>query len=83
MGCCGGSGVDDFINLRRAIPAQCRDTVTGNAFYYGCADEITWLLEQRSSWITGLAILLCAKKIVNIVLSTILIQLHQKEEERR
>lgn len=82
MGCCGGNGIDDYINSRRAIPAQCRDTVTGNAFYYGCADEITWLLEQRSSWIMGLAVLLCAKKVVNAVLSAILVQLLQKEERR-
>ncbi|KAK9497697.1 hypothetical protein O3M35_004372 [Rhynocoris fuscipes] len=83
MGCCGGDGPDDYINLRRAIPTQCRDTVTGNAFFYGCADEITWLLEQRSSWVTALVILLCAKKVVNAVLSAILLQLHQKEEREQ
>lgn len=80
MGCCGGESYNDYINLNRAIPTECRDTVTGNTFFYGCADEITWLLETPAIWVAALALVLCAKKIVNAVLSTILIHLIVEEE---
>ncbi|CAH1393096.1 unnamed protein product [Nezara viridula] len=75
VGCCGGEGYNDYIRLHRALPSECRDSVTGHTHYYSCADSISWILEGRSSWITGLAILLCAKKMLNAVLSTVLIHL--------
>jgi len=78
MACCGANGPDDYIDMKRALPSHCRDQVTGNTYYYGCADEMTWFLEQRSGWIIALALLLCCKKIINAVLSTILIQLKLK-----
>ncbi|XP_014260713.1 tetraspanin-2A [Cimex lectularius] len=81
IGCCGAEGPDDYINLRRPLPTNCRDTVTGNAYYYGCADELTWFLEQRSAWVSGLVIFLCCKKIVNAVLSIVLMQILKLQEE--
>ncbi|BES91301.1 Tetraspanin family [Nesidiocoris tenuis] len=78
IGCCGANGVDDYFNMKRAVPNQCRDSVTGNVYFYGCADELTWFLEQRSSWLIGLVIALCCKKMLNAVLTAILIQLVQK-----
>lgn len=75
VGCCGGSSYEDYIKLQRALPTECRDPVTGNTFFYGCADEISWRLETPATWIAGLVLVLCAKKIINAVLSTILIQL--------
>lgn len=75
VGCCGGSGYNDYINLNRALPTECRDPVTGNTFFYGCADEITWRLEAPATWIAALVLVLCAKKVLNAVLSTIVIQL--------
>lgn len=82
MGCCGANGPNDYINLQRALPVECRDTVTGNAFFYGCADEITWYLEQKSSWISGLAIGLCSINVLDAVLSIILAQLRKVEIDR-
>lgn len=44
--------------LRQPLPATCRDTVTGNAFFHGCVDELTWFLEDKSGWVAGLAMAL-------------------------
>ncbi|KAL1110183.1 hypothetical protein AAG570_008260 [Ranatra chinensis] len=83
MGCCGADGPNDYLTLRRALPTQCRDTVTGNAFFYGCADELTWFLEQRSSWISGVACVLCFLNIVNASLTLVLSQAIKKEQRRQ
>lgn len=44
--------------MRQPLPSTCRDTVTGNAFFHGCVDELTWLLEDKSGWVAGLAMTL-------------------------
>lgn len=54
--------------LRQPLPASCRDTVTGNAFFHGCVDELTWFLEDKSVWIAAIAIALstvCVSIIYN------------------
>lgn len=58
IGCCGADGSDDYISLRQPLPSTCRNTITGNPFYYGCVDELTWLLEDKSGWVAGLAMTL-------------------------
>lgn len=58
IGCCGADGSNDYITMRQPLPFTCRDTVTGNAFFHGCVDELTWLLEDKSGWIAGLAMTL-------------------------
>lgn len=58
IGCCGADGSNDYIIMRQPLPSTCRDTVTGNAFFHGCVDELTWLLEDKSSWVAGLAMTL-------------------------
>lgn len=81
VGCCGADGPNDYILLRQPLPTECRNTVTGNAFSYGCVDELTWFLEDKSGWIAGIAMVLAAINVVNAVMSTILIQAIKKEEE--
>ncbi|XP_067000765.1 tetraspanin-2A [Anabrus simplex] len=81
IGCCGADGPNDYINLYKPLPTECRDTVTGNAFFYGCVDELTWFFEDKSAWLTGLALTLCFINVINTVLSTILIQALNKEQE--
>lgn len=49
----------DYITLRKPLPTECRNTVTGNAFFYGCVEEISWFLEGRSGWLAGLSLGLC------------------------
>lgn len=44
--------------MRQPLPATCRDSVTGNAFFHGCVDELTWFLEDKSGWVAGLAMAL-------------------------
>lgn len=41
--------------LRQPLPFECRDTVTGNAFFNGCVDELTWYLEDKSIWAAAMA----------------------------
>lgn len=47
------------MNMRKPLPAECRDTVTGNAYYYGCVEELTWYLEEKSGWLAGIAMAAC------------------------
>ncbi|XP_012269913.1 tetraspanin-2A [Athalia rosae] len=81
IGCCGANGPMDYLNLLKPLPTECRDSVTGNAFFHGCVDELTWFLEARSGWLAGLAMSICMLHVVLAVLSLILIQAIKKEEE--
>lgn len=63
IGCCGADGPNDYLALRHALPTECRDTVTGNAFFYGCAEEVTWFLEYKSRWTTNIAIAIAALEV--------------------
>ncbi|XP_060874026.1 tetraspanin-2A [Metopolophium dirhodum] len=81
IGCCGADGPNDYLSLRKALPTECRDTVTGNAFFYGCADEVTWFLEDKSRWTTNIAISIAALEMLISVLSVILVKALQKEEK--
>lgn len=63
IGCCGADGPNDYLSLRKPLPTECRDTVTGNAFFYGCADEMTWFLEDKSRWTTNIAISIAALEV--------------------
>lgn len=66
IGCCGADGPNDYLALRHALPTECRDTVTGNAFFYGCAEEVTWFLEYKSRWTTNIAIAIAALEVRRI-----------------
>ncbi|XP_076663003.1 tetraspanin 2A [Andrena cerasifolii] len=81
IGCCGADGPMDYLKLKKPLPNECRNTVTGNAFFYGCVDEISWFLEGRSGWLAGLALALCLLHIVIAALTTTLVRAIKKEEE--
>lgn len=81
IGCCGADGPNDYLTLRQPLPRECRDTVTGNAFFYGCTEELTWFLEDKSGWVAGIAMSLGLINVVTAVMSIILIQAIKKEEE--
>lgn len=81
VGCCGADGATDYLSLQQPLPSQCRDTVTGNPFFHGCVDELTWFFEEKCGWIAGLAMAICMINVLSIVLSTVLIQALKKEEE--
>ncbi|KAK9759286.1 Tetraspanin family [Popillia japonica] len=80
IGCCGADGPDDYIFLRQPLPSQCRDTVTGNAFFHGCVEEMTWFFEEKCAWIAALAMTNAMIHIINVVMSFILTQAIRKEE---
>ncbi|KAI5633609.1 tetraspanin family domain-containing protein [Phthorimaea operculella] len=81
IGCCGADGPMDFINLNKPLPSECRDSVTGNAYFHGCVDELTWFLEGKSGWLAGIVLASCMIAVINAVMSLILIQAVKKEEE--
>lgn len=82
VSCCGADGPADYLTMRKPLPTECRDTVTGNAFFYGCVEELTWFLEERSAWLAALAMTVCFANVVNAVLSQLLVQALRKEEQR-
>lgn len=81
IGCCGANGPMDYVTLLKPLPTECRDTVTGNAFFHGCVEEISWFLEARSGWLAGLALSLCMLHVILGVLTLTLIRAIKKEEE--
>jgi len=81
IGCCGADGAMDYLNLLKPLPTECRDTVTGNAFFHGCVDELTWFLQDRAGWMSGLVLTACFIHVINIVLSVVLSQALQREDE--
>lgn len=82
VSCCGADGPADYLSLRKPLPTECRDTVTGNAFFYGCVEELTWFLEERAAWLAGIAMTLCFSHVVNIVLALLLVKALRQEESR-
>ncbi|XP_023716924.1 tetraspanin-2A [Cryptotermes secundus] len=83
IGCCGADGPNDYLQLLKPLPTECRDTVTGNAFFYGCVDELTWFLEDKSGWLSALALTACFVHVINIVLSAVLSEALKRENEDR
>ncbi|EFN88434.1 tetraspanin-2A [Harpegnathos saltator] len=81
VGCCGADGPRDYLSMRKPLPTECRDTVTGNAFFHGCVEELSWVLESKSGWLAGLAMALCMLHVVIGVLSLTLVRAIKKEEE--
>ncbi|KAI5739176.1 hypothetical protein M8J77_015959 [Diaphorina citri] len=79
IGCCGADGALDYIQYRQPLPSECRDTVTGNPFFHGCVDEITWMLQDKSYWIAGICIALSALQVGIGVLTLVLIEALKKE----
>lgn len=49
----------DYLNLNKPLPSECRDSVTGNAYFHGCIDELTWYLEGKTSWLAGIVLASC------------------------
>ncbi|XP_076378517.1 tetraspanin 2A [Megalopta genalis] len=80
IGCCGADGPRDYLNLKKPLPSECRDTVTGNVYFHGCVEEISWFLEGRSGWLAGLSLALCMLHVVIAALSLTLIRAIKKEQ---
>lgn len=83
IGCCGADGARDYMTLHQPLPIQCRDTVTGNAFYHGCVDELTWFFEEKCGWVAGLAMTACLINVINVVLAIVLKQAVEKEQDQQ
>ncbi|XP_034182875.1 tetraspanin 2A [Osmia lignaria lignaria] len=81
IGCCGADGPMDYLTLRKPLPTECRNSVTGNAYFHGCVEEISWFLEARSGWVAGLSLTLCLLHVVIAALSLTLIRAIKKEEQ--
>ncbi|GLV35179.1 Tetraspanin 2A [Carabus blaptoides fortunei] len=82
IGCCGSDGSNDYINWNQPVPPTCRDSVTGNAYYHGCVDELTWFFEEKAGWVVALAMTICFIHVINIALSVLLMQALKLEEKQ-
>ncbi|XP_063708398.1 tetraspanin-2A [Culicoides brevitarsis] len=81
IGCCGADGPNDYMHLRQPLPLECRDSVTGNAFFNGCVDELIWYLEDKSVWVAVLGMTLALLHVINAVLGIVFVQATKREEE--
>ncbi|XP_053951295.1 tetraspanin-2A [Anastrepha ludens] len=81
IGCCGATGPWDYWNLHQPLPDSCRDTVSGNCFFNGCVDELTWFFTGKTSWIVAVAMALALLHVICAVLSLVLVQAVKKEED--
>jgi len=81
IGCCGATGPWDYLDLHQPLPNSCRDAVSGNAFFNGCIDELTWFFESKAAWVVALALALALLNVICGVMSFILIEAVKKEEE--
>ncbi|XP_059481783.1 tetraspanin-2A-like [Neocloeon triangulifer] len=81
IGCCGADGAQDYISLKKPLPAECRDTVTGNAYFYGCVEEFTFFIEEKAAWLAGISMFLALFKAVNFVMTLILVKAIAREKE--
>ncbi|KAL4709334.1 hypothetical protein ACJJTC_007066 [Scirpophaga incertulas] len=81
IGCCGADGPMDYINMHKPFPAECRDSVTGNAYFHGCVDELTWYLEGKTSWLASIVLASCMISVINAVISMVLIHAVKKEDD--
>jgi len=81
IGCCGADGAQDYTSLRQPIPEQCRDTITGNAYFYGCVEELTWFFESKTEWLAGLTMAAGLMQVINVVITVILLQAIKRESK--
>ncbi|XP_067637409.1 tetraspanin-2A [Eurosta solidaginis] len=81
IGCCGATGPWDYWNMHQPLPNSCRDTVSGNCFFNGCVDELTWFFQAKINWIVTVAFVLAMLHVVAGVLSIVLVQAVKKEED--
>lgn len=64
VGCCGADGGDDFFDVHKPIPFQCRDPITGNEWPNGCEQQMGTWLEAWTCTLAGISIFLCLADIV-------------------
>jgi len=53
VGCCAADGSDDFINIKKEVPFECRDRTTGSEWTYGCQQAMAWWLEPWSAFLAA------------------------------
>ncbi|KAL0273035.1 UNVERIFIED_CONTAM: hypothetical protein PYX00_005810 [Menopon gallinae] len=63
MACCGANGANDYSVNKHAILPQCRDAVTGSAYIYGCTERLATFLGEKTGWLSGIALLICALSV--------------------
>nr|XP_053648968.1 tetraspanin-2A-like [Cherax quadricarinatus]XP_053648969.1 tetraspanin-2A-like [Cherax quadricarinatus] len=90
VGCCGSTGVLDYVRWNKVIPYTCYNPVTGNAWYVdgygymGCVRGFTRFLETKAAWIASVALFLAFFQICCFVAAFYLIRLkrdYQKSQD--
>lgn len=65
VGCCGASGGDDYLNVYKEIPVECRHPITGCEWGEGCEQAFAWWLE---SWTVPLAGISCVLAVSDVIM---------------
>lgn len=81
LGCCGGSGWQDYANYNMEIPYECRNPVTGNMYVYGCGIIFSDFMEPLVAWMSGIALLLIVLQIMAMVAAMILRRNFKREDK--
>lgn len=71
VGCCGATGKrDDYFNLGKVFPPECRHPVTGNNYRYGCPQTLAWWLEPWTATLAGISLFFTVSDFFVLYLNT-------------
>ena len=66
MGCCGGTGWQNYADYNMHIPETCRNPVTGLMYVYGCGIIYSDYVEVYLGWLAGIALCLVVLQLFAI-----------------
>ena len=66
VGCCGGTGSEDFIAVHKPVPYECRDRATGSEYRYGCQQTFAWWLEPWTGFLAGVSVTMMVADVFGI-----------------
>ena len=66
VGCCGGKGSEDFIDVHKPVPFECRDLATGSEYRYGCQQQFAWWLEPWTGFLAGVSVTMMLADVFGI-----------------
>lgn len=64
VGCCGGTGWQDYTDHNIPLPNECRDPFTGNLHADTCDIALSGLFQPFVGWMSGLGLLLIVLQVI-------------------
>lgn len=74
IGCCGGFSTGDWAEIHMPVPNSCRDQITGNQYAHSCAEVVSWYLEYRTGWVSGIALCMCFLQLFTLMFAYCLVR---------